>query len=298
MTCPSGTFCNVPGLTAPPVCPPGFACPSVSAAPTPCASPGFYALGAATTCSPCPASSVCSATSVTSANTCRAAAGSFCVGGAPRWSFAPWTNDADSNVNAAAGYLIADALGATNAVVLNGVTFRPSATSPSANYALGGKYEVKSDVAGNFPAGSGSLALSSPFIWGGAPRTITFSQLSVGVRYELVLYSFGWGGPGYRVQSFDGGGVSSVIDQNVYTTASSGFNGIRVALLFDAVASTAAVTIMPQYWDIVDWWCTFHTSGLTLRAVPAAACAAGTFSAVVGLSACTACPVGTRGFSL
>ncbi len=173
------------------------------------------------------------------------------------WSFAPWTGDADSGISSGSTYTAAHSFGNNRAsATVNGVTFTESFATSGTGWSIGGaviNWEGDDDAA----VSGNSELLAQEFVYNGNPRTVTFTGLTVGQTYEASFFSVAWE-TGLRVSTFSTPGVtSSTINQDQYGNN----NGIRIACVYTASATTQTLTITPQTAS------TFHLYAMANRVV-------------------------------
>jgi hypothetical protein len=173
------------------------------------------------------------------------------------FTYAAWTDDADSGITSASPYTVAVNLGGAGATV-NGVAFQASTLSGT-NFSISGGVSTYNGGSPNITGSS--LALGADFIYDGNPRTVTLMNLTPGKTYETTFFSFGWDASG-RTETFASGSDSRVIDQDAYGNG----NGIRILYRFVAGSSTRVITITPASGSIG----TFHLCALANREVSVA----------------------------
>jgi uncharacterized repeat protein (TIGR02543 family) len=160
------------------------------------------------------------------------------------WSYAPWTGDADSGISNEFPYTAAHSFGDNNlgSVTVNGVIFTENFNTSGTGWSITGinKY----NWTGNDDAivSGDSEKLAQEFIYGGNPRTVTFTGLTVGLTYEATFFSVAWE-TGSRDQTFSmTGGAFTLINQDAYNNN----NGIRISCIYTATASSQQFTITPS----------------------------------------------------
>ena len=175
------------------------------------------------------------------------------------WTWNAWTGDADSGISSNNMYTVAVNMKGS-AVTINGVSFQAHALSGS-NFAIGGGDYTYNNDANNVTGNSRTLA--NDFMWNGNPRTVTLYNLVPGTQYKTTFFSVGWEAPGGRIQTFDAGGDSMMLDQDLYGNN----NGICISYTFVADGSgTKTFTITPSTIS------TFHLYALANCVVPSGGC--------------------------
>ncbi|OVE77552.1 hypothetical protein BVX99_02380 [bacterium F16] len=161
----------------------------------------------------------------------------------PGWSSAAWTGDADSGIDNELTYTAAHCFGNNHAgtVTVDRVEFTESFDTTGTGWSITGG---KANWDGNDDAilTDGSEDLGEEFIYGGNPRTVTFTGLTPGDSYTATFFSVGWDTTASREQTFSiTGGSSLLVDQNSY-----GKNyGISVSCNYTATATSQEVVIAP-----------------------------------------------------
>jgi hypothetical protein len=164
------------------------------------------------------------------------------------WSFAAWTSDATSGVDATKHYTHAFNLNNGSATTINGIVF---AGKTGGNPSVAGSFSMANYVNtfGNdsnpvTAAGGGSSLLAHDFIYGDGvnDQTITLQGLTAGTEYVFTLYSTAWDAPGARKAKFYLGEDSLIIDQDAFGSR----NGIRIHYRFTAPATSVTLAWTPQ----------------------------------------------------
>ncbi len=160
------------------------------------------------------------------------------------FSYAPWNNDATSDLSGSDTYTCAiDTANAANNTVAGVLFTGTTVANPSGTgYAVSGMTSVYTPDDPGVLITEKSLELARRFIYGGAPARITFSGLTPGRDYVATLYSVAWEGSG-RVQTFACDGASLVLDQDVYGNN----KGVRIVYTYTAtLAGSITITVTPQ----------------------------------------------------
>jgi hypothetical protein len=187
------------------------------------------------------------------------------------WSFAPWTNDADSGVDPQYVYTHAHHFHAPGApfasgvwapVNINGVDFTIGENPGSNRFTLtdlGSNFTNRTP--NNFAAGTGSYNLAKDFRYSGANTGITLQNLKPNTQYVFTLYGLGFDAAGaYRSATFSSsipGSDKLSVNLNHYGQG----NGLRVNYTYttDALGSPVSISYPTHGAG------TFHTGGFSNR---------------------------------
>jgi len=174
------------------------------------------------------------------------------------WSYQAWTNDATSGIDGSYAYTAAHHFcdAHTGGVVVNGVDFTTGRVTSGTGWNIGGATYWTKDTSVNITGDSAHIA--DQFVYGGTPRTVQFTGLTIGATYKASFFSVGWEDSG-RVQIFSSEGDDLVLDQDLYGNN----NGIVISYTYVATAASQNFTIAP-----LDNGGTFHLYALANREVP------------------------------
>ena len=177
------------------------------------------------------------------------------------WSQNAWINDASLTTSGSITHAYNLGNGAT-AVTAGSIDFlavaaaNPSATASGAyggfsTSGFGGSADDTNNILGD------GAALSSGFVYGGNPGSLTIDDLEIGQNYILSLLSVGFE-DGFRIVDIGTGTESLVVDQDFYGDN----NGIKTDIAYTATDTSMTFDFTPE-----DAGSTFHLYGF-YNAVP------------------------------
>ncbi|RLG70150.1 MAG: hypothetical protein DRO11_06645, partial [Methanobacteriota archaeon] len=159
--------------------------------------------------------------------------------GAPLgWSYQGWTNDATTGLDGSFPYTAAHHFcnAHPGSVTVNGVDFTTGRVTSGSGWNVGGAIHWTGDTSVNITGDSANIA--DQFLYGGEPRTVQFTGLTIGKTYKASFFSVGWDASG-RIQLFSSGGNDLVLDQDYYGNN----NGIVISYMYLASAASQDFTI-------------------------------------------------------
>jgi hypothetical protein len=185
---------------------------------------------------------------------------------ASRWTFSPWTGDADSGIDSQYVYTHAVSFGSNPPVTVNGVNFIGREGGTPGRFLLTDLNLVFGNRTPNNVTGD-SANLAKDFRYNGANTGITLQNLKPDTQYVFTAYGLGFDAPTpvfYRSSTFGSsvpGSDKLTVNVNQYGQG----NGIKVTYTYttDAVGSPVAIS----YPALASG--SWHTSGFSNReAVP------------------------------